>query len=59
MINGRDNLGRAIRWYDELVRIDPMGPWSEEAVDFFEAIGRHDRAEEIRYGQSAGPGSGG
>ena len=59
VIGGRDNLGRAIRWYDELVRIDPMGPWREEAADFFEAIGRHDRAEEIRYGQSAGPGSGG
>jgi tetratricopeptide (TPR) repeat protein len=59
VIGGRDNLGRAIRWYDELVRIDPMGPWREEAADFFEAIGRHDRVEELRYGQSAVPGSGG
>ena len=57
VIGGRDNLGRAIRWYDELVRIDPLGPWSEEAAYFFEAIGRHDRAEELRYGQSAVPGS--
>jgi hypothetical protein len=56
VISGRDNLGRAIRWYEEAVRI---GPSSQEAADFFEAIGRHDRAEEIRYGQSAGPGSGG
>ena len=57
VIGGRDNLGRAIRWYDELLRIDPLGPWSEEAAYFYEAIGRHDRAEEIRYGQSSGPGS--
>ena len=57
VIGGRDNLGRAIRWYDELVRIDPLGSWSEEAAYFFEAIGRHDRAEELRYGQSAVPGS--
>ena len=59
VIGGRDNLGRAIRWYDEVLRIDPMGPYREEAANFFEAIGRHDRAEEIRYGQSTGPGSGG
>ena len=59
VIGRRDNLGRAIRWYDEVVRIDPMGPWSEEAADFFEAIGRHDRAEELRNRQAAGPVSGG
>ena len=59
VIGGRDNLGRAIRWYEELVRIDPLGPWSEEAAFFYEAIGRHDRAEELRYGQSAVSGSGG
>ena len=59
VIGGRDNLGRAIRWYDEVVRIDPLGPGRVEAAYFFEAIGRHDRAEELRYGQSAVPGSGG
>ena len=59
MIGGRDNLGRAIRWYDEVARIDPLGPGTYEAADFFDAIGRHDRAEELRYGQSAVTGSGG
>jgi hypothetical protein len=59
VIGGRNNLDQAIRWYEELVRIDPMVAWSEEAADFFEAIGRHDRAEELRNGQAAGPESGG
>ena len=49
VIGVRDNLDRAIRWYDEVTRIDPMGPGREEAADFFEAIGRHDRAEDLRY----------
>ena len=53
------NLGRAIRWYDEAVRIDPLGPWRGEAAYYFEAIGRHDRAEELRSGQSGVPGAGG
>jgi len=59
VIGGRNNLDRAIRWYEELVRIDPMLAWSEEAAYFFEAIGRHDRAEELRNGRAAGPESGG
>ncbi|MEC9242375.1 MAG: hypothetical protein VYA48_06920, partial [Gemmatimonadota bacterium] len=59
VIAGRDNLGRAIRWYDEVARIDPLGIGPEEAADFFEAIGRHGRAEEIRYRRAVGPGSGG
>ena len=59
VIGVRDNLDRAIRWYDEVARIDPLGIGPEEAAIFFEAIGRHDRAEELRYGQSAVTGSGG
>ena len=59
VIGGRDNLGRAIRWFDETVRIDPLGPWRGEAANFFEAIGRHDRAEEIRSGRADVSGSGG
>jgi predicted Zn-dependent protease len=57
VIGGRDNLGRAIRWFDEVARIDPLGPGRGEAANFFEAIGRHDRAEEIRSGRADVSGS--
>jgi len=59
IIGGRDNPDRAIRWHDEVARLDPLGIGPEEAAIFFEAIGRHDRAEEIRYRRTAVPGSGG
>lgn len=54
-----DNLDRAGRWYDELVRMDPLGPGRAEAADFFEAVGRHEHADELRHGWAADPGAGG
>ena len=54
-----DNLDRAGRWYDELVRMDPLGPGRAEAADFFEAVGRQEHSDELRYMTAAVSGAGG